>query len=241
MKKSRILLLTLAMLTLGSSIAYADTNNVSKNTNIVSLNEVYLPLEQSVYYPTNVEKNTKLPVVFLVHNGSEDKNSWGDFPQQIANAGFFTVNLTWKAWDTTEVEAAIQYNLTKYADLIDKNKVSFIGGCHGGKDVLQIMSHSGLNYKVTSAAVLSIAEPDQPLIDSQKVSHPPILAYYSTKDELGDYYQKATKKAAEEVITQPKKVIVLDEKPHGDNIITKASNKEKVRNDIIAWIKNYNK
>lgn len=241
MKKSRILLFTLAMLTLGSSIAYGYANNVSKNINIVSENEVYLPLEQSVYCPTNTDKGAKLPVVFLVHNGLEDKNAWGDFPQQIASAGFFTVNITWKAWDTTEVEAAIQYNLIKYANLIDKDKVSFIGGCHGGKDVLQIMSHSGLNYKITSAAVLSVAEPDQSLIDSEKVSHPPILVYYSKQDELGDFYQKASKQAAEEVITQPKQVIALDETAHGDHIITKASNKEKVRNDIIDWIKNHNK
>ena len=46
---------------------------------------------------------------------------------------------------------------------------------------------------------------------------------------------------AEEVITEPKKVIALDEKAHGDNIVTKALCKEKVRTDIIDWVKNYNK
>lgn len=246
MKKSKILLCTLTMLLLSSSIVYADVNNVknannSNNANIVSQDEFYLQLDQSVFYPVNRNKDNKLPVVFMVHNGLEDKSVWGDFPKQIANAGFFTVNITWRAWDTTEVEAAIQYNLTKYADIIDTNKISFIGGCHGGKDVLQIMSHSGLNYKVTSAVVLSVAEPDQSVIDSEKVSHPPILAYYSKQDELGEYYQKASKQVAEDIITEPKKVIALDETAHGDNIVTKASNKEKVRNEIIAWIKSYNK
>jgi len=212
-----------------------------KMFNIVSQDEVYLQLKQSVYYPENIDKETKLPVAFFAHNGEEDKSAWGDFPKQMANAGFFAVNITWKAWDTTEVEAAIEYNLNKYADVIDTNKVSFIGGCHGGKDLLQIMSHTVLNYKVTSAVVLSVAEPDKSLIDSQKVSHPPILAYYSKLDELGEYYQKASKKVAEEVITAPKKVIELDEKAHGDNIVTKALCKKKVRTDIIDWIKRYNK
>ena len=234
MKKSRILLFALVLIFLSSSIIYAGVR-------IVSQNKVYLQLEESVYYPKDRGKNIKLPVVFMVHNGGADKSAWGDFPQQVADAGFLTVNITWKAWDTTEVEAAIQYSLNKYADLIDTNKVSFIGGCHGGKDVLQIISHLGLNYKLTSAVVLSVSEPDQSVIDSEKVSHPPILAYYSKQDELGDYYQKASKQLAEEIITEPKQVIALDEKAHGNDIVTKASNKDVVRKNIIAWIKNHNK
>lgn len=232
MKKLKTLLLTLAF------VIFA-TTTVSAALRLTSEEKVYLKLEQSVFYPKH--SHSKLPVVFLAHNGGADKSAWGDFPQQVANAGFFTVNITYKSWDTTEVKAAIEYTLKKYANKIDTNRVSFIGGCHGGKDLLQIMSEQNSNYKIKSAVALSISEEDQGFKDALKVSHPPILAYYSTKDELGQYYQEVTKRVVEEVITEPKKVVALEETAHGNDLVTKGSSKVKVRQDIIDWIKSNNK
>jgi hypothetical protein len=232
LKKLAIIVAAFAFIITGSISTFAVVNHVSDN-------KTYLKLQEAVYYPKN--RTGKLPVVFMAHNGLEDNSAWGDYPQQIADAGFFTVNITYKSWDTTEVETAIQYALNKYEDKIDTDNVSFIGGCHGGKDLIQIMSQSNLDYKVKCAAFLSIAENDQSVIDSQKVKHAPILAYYSKKDELGAYYQDITKKIAEETITQPKKVVALDEAAHGDHVVTSASCKDQVRKDIIDWIKSYTK
>lgn len=234
MKKCRFLIFMLVFTLLSSTVLYAAGKSKSST-------DTYLALQQDVYYPDNMAKDSKLPVVFMVHNGMEDKSNWGDFPQQIADEGFFTVNLTWKAWDTTEVDAAIQYTLEKYADKIDTNRVMFVGGCHGGKDVLQIISRKDLKYKVKTAVVLSVSEDDQPVLDSQKAEHCSILAFYSLHDDLGEYYQKVSKKVAEEIITQPKKAVALDESAHGDNVVTKAASKKEVRKQIIDWLKTNNK
>lgn len=230
LKKLTIIIASLAIIITGSVGIFAVVNHVSDN-------KTYLKLQEAVYYPKN--RAGKLPVVFMAHNGLEDNSAWGDYPQQIADSGFFVVNITYKSWDTTEIETAIQYSLNKYEDKIDTDKVCFVGGCHGGKDLIQIMSQSNLDYKVKCAAFLSIAENDQPVIDSQKVKHAPILTYYSKKDELGTYYQGITKKIAEETITAPKKVVALDETAHGDHIVTNASCKTQVRKDIIDWMKTY--
>ncbi|MDP4089777.1 MAG: hypothetical protein Q8930_10975 [Bacillota bacterium] len=234
MKKYRFLILTLVFTLLGSTVIYAGVR-------LRSSTDVYLALKEDVFYPKNVEKDCKLPVVFLSHNGGQDKAAWGDFPQQIADAGFFTVNISWQAWDTSQVEAAINYTLEKYKDKIDTNRVAFVGGCHGGKDLLQIMGRQDLTYKVKTAVVLSVSEDDQPVVDSQKTGHGPILAYYSLHDVLGEYYQQVTKRVAEEIITEPKKAVALDESAHGDDLVTQASCKVELRRDIINWLKLYDK
>ncbi|HEX9061845.1 MAG TPA: hypothetical protein VF941_16830, partial [Clostridia bacterium] len=190
----KILIFALVFALLGGAVVTAEIRLRSENN-------YYLQLDQSVYYPK--DKKCKLPVVFFAHNGGADKSAWGDFPKQVADAGFFTVNFTYKSWDTTEVEAAIDYTLKKYADKIDLDNVSFVGGCHGGKDLLKIQSNTGLKYKVKDLVVLSVSEDDQEVKDAMKASHAPILVYYSKNDELGDYYKTVTKNIALNTITEP--------------------------------------
>lgn len=237
-KKYTFLMVALVLVTLKISILYAVGGNMTK---IQSTTDVYYSLVQDVHYPKNLAKGKKLPVVFLIHNGLEDKASWGDFPQEIARQGFFTVNLTWKNWGPAEVETAIKYTLDNYKDMIDTNRVILIGGCHGGKDALQIIAKKDLGYKVKTAVVLSVSEDDQVVLDSQKEDHCPILAYYALNDELGPDYQRVSKKIAEEIITEPKKVIAVDESAHGSNLVSQADSKDEIRKQIIDWIKEYSK
>lgn len=245
-KKFKILCITLGLMMIGCTVAFA-ASSIRKFT------VPYLTLEQDVYYNKkycvkerdygfgNKINDSKFPVVFMIHNGLTDKSAWGDYPQQIAEAGFFVVNITWQSWDTSQVEKAIDYTLEKYANLIDKNKIAFVGGCHGGKDALEIMNKVTDKYKVKTAVLLSVSEIDQAVIDSQGPNHVPMLAYYSLNDELGDYWSGMSKKVAEEVMTEPKKVSALNEKAHGNDIVTKASCKDKVRKEIIDWLNKYNK
>ena len=214
----------------------AEQTVIAKN-----VTEVYYSLEQDVYLPENMTQGKKYPVVFFAHNGFADKLAWGDFPEQVSKAGFIAVNITWKDWDTSNIERAIAHTLEKYSDKIDTKKVSFVGGCHGAKDFLQIMSKDDLTYTITTAVLLAPSEDDQAIIDTQKVAHPPILEYYSKNDELGAEYQKVINRVANEIITQPKTVIALDETAHGNDIVTKAAKKDEVRANIIEWLKKYNK
>ena len=245
-KKFKICIMTLALVLFTGTVAFA-YRNVSRYT------VPYLTLEQDVYYPRpkscrgdklhfidERNKSPKYPVVFMIHNGLADKSAWGDYPEEIADAGFFTVNITWQSWDTSQVEKAIDYTLTKYADKIDTSRISFVGGCHGGKDALEIMNKVNDKYNVKTAVLLSVSEIDQAVLDSQKEGHVPMLAYYSLKDELGEYWGDMSKKVAEDTLTQPKKVIALNETAHGNDIVTKASCKGEVRKAIIDWLKEYN-
>ena len=68
-----------------------------------------------------------------------------------------------------------------------------------------------------------------------------ILVYYSKNDVLGKYYQDVTKKIAQQVITEPKKVIELNESAHGNDVLTQAACKDEECTNIIKWIKEYTK
>ena len=124
----------------------------------------------------------------MMHNGGTDKSAWGDFPQVIADEGFLTVNLTWKNWDTCNIESSISYTLEKYADIIDKDKVVFVGGCHGGKEALEVLNKGSEQYKVKTAVLLSVSELDESVEASQKKGHVPMLVYYSLNDAVGEPY-----------------------------------------------------
>ena len=245
MKKGKLIVLMVTCMTVMGGLVYASTD-VEKQptpttTTEVTNTEVYFSLEQDVFLPKDMNKDKKYPVVFFAHNGGVDKSAWGDFPEQVSKEGFLAVNITWKNWDTSNVEAAIDYTLKKYVANIDTSNVVFIGGCHGAKDLLQIMSKEKLGYTVKTAVFLSLAEDDQPVIDTQKLNHSPILVYYSKNDVLGKYYQDVTKKIAQQVITTPKKVIELNESAHGNDVLTQAACKDEVRTNIIKWIKEYTK
>lgn len=238
MKRRTFLVLVLSFLIINVTVLYGVGKTKPK---VDSTTDVYYSLVQDVYYPQNLAKGQKLPVVFLIHNGLEDKSSWGDFPQELARNGFFTVNISWKNWGPAEPEAAIKYTLEKYADKIDKNRVMFVGGCHGGKDVLQIIARDDLAYNVKTAVVLSVSEDDETVIESQKVEHCPILAFYAIHDEYGEDYQRVSKKVAEEIITAPKKVVAVDESAHGSSMVDRAESKEEIRKQIIDWLKEYSR
>lgn len=250
MKKGKLIVFMVTCMTVMSSLVYASTDVEKKPTPTtpaevtkpeVTNTEVYFSLEQDVFLPKDMKKDKKYPVVFFAHNGGADKSGWGDFPEQVSKEGFLAVNITWKNWDTSNVEAAIEYTLKKYAANIDTNNVVFIGGCHGSKDLLQIMSKEKLGYTVKTAVIISLSEDDQPVIDTQKLKHSPILVYYSKNDVLGKDYQAVNKKIAEKIITEPKKVIELNESAHGNDVLTQAACKDEVRTNIIKWIKEYTK
>lgn len=208
---------------------------------IVKKTEPYLTLEQDVLYPANMVENKKYPVVFMCHNGYADKSAWGDYPQEIANAGFITVNITWQSWDCSNVESAVNYTLDKYKDIIDTKRVVFIGGCHGGKEIVELMDKENKNYTVKTAVVLSVSEIDDGITAALQKKHVPILAYYSKNDEYGAEIGATSKKFAEEIVTQPCRVKPQEDPAHGNNMVTTSQNKDEVRNGIIGWIKSYTK
>lgn len=237
MKKKgiKILAITLLMTLLAGTTVYAATRGVVKET------ESYYTLEQDVYYPIEMEKGVKYPVVFMAHNGGANKEAWGDFPQAIANEGFFTVNIGWQAWDTSNVESAINYTLEKYADVIDTENVVFVGGCHGGKDFVDILNKENTAYNVKAAVLLSVSEIDDGVLSLQNQSHVPMLVYYSLNDEYGANIEATAKRFATEVMTKPCKVVASKDPAHGNNMVTNSSEKNTIRRDIINWAKKYTK
>lgn len=231
-KGIKVLIIALLLTALTGSAVYAAKCVVKKT-------EPYLTLEQDVLMPADMVEGQKYPVVFMTHNGYADKSAWGDFPEDIAEAGFITVNITWNAWDTSNVESAINYTLEKYADVIDKDKVVFLGGCHGGRDFVEIMSKENLPYTVKTAVLLSISEVDDTLKNTQKLDHVPLLVYYSTNDEYN--LTDISKQFAEEVVTKPCRIKPQDDPAHGNNMVTTSKDKDVIRKGIIGWMKQYTK
>ncbi len=232
-KRTKILVITLVITLFAGTTVYA------ANKWVVKKSDSYMVLKQDVYKPKKIDKGVKLPVVFMVHNGNADKSAWGDFPEVIAKNGFLTVNITWKSWDTTDIKAAIDYTLNKYAKIIDKEKVIFIGACHGGKEMLEILNEGTTDYTVKTAVLLSVSEIDETVTNSLKKGHVPMLVYYSKNDEYGKEIGDTSKKFAQKVVTKPCKVVAQKDPAHGNNMVTTSKNKAKVRKDIINWIKKY--
>lgn len=203
--------------------------------------KAYVKMEEDVYIPP--EKKGKVPVVFLVHNGMESKENWGDFPQQLAAEGWVVVSFTWD-WagykQMYDINRAVAFTLKQYEAIIDPQKMAFIGGCHGGTKSLCLLGDAKLASYIKT--VVTLSSPDELYPDFEKAlntAHAPILAYYSTKDRLGESYQKASQEYAEVNLTQPKTVVAVETDAHGNELVTDPDTKTKIRQEIIAWLKKY--
>jgi hypothetical protein len=176
----------------------------------------------------------KLPVVFLAHNHGMTKEAWGDFPEDLASKGYVVVNIGWTnggGWkDLTD---SIGKALAKYPDSIDPKRAALIGGSHGCVKILS-MTRVALPISVKALVLLSLGE-----ITTAPSGHAPILGIYGTADHLGEYYVKTEKQVCETYIDEPKTVIALDAAPHGNELVTDASTKDRVRGEIATFLGTY--
>ncbi|HYH05304.1 MAG TPA: hypothetical protein VEC37_19600 [Bacillota bacterium] len=180
------------------------------------------------------------PVIFMAHNGGSNKDAWQDFPQQIATeTNMVVVSINWNEFKiTADLESAFNLVQQNYADQIDLNRAAYIGGCHGGTKFAGLFAKTNTAFKFKTFVLLSLSEPTNAgVVAAMGKEHPPVLAYYTLKDRLGEKYQIATKKFAEEVLTQPKTVIALNYTPHGDELVANDATKVIVRTGIINWLK----
>lgn len=181
-----------------------------------------------VYVPEGA--TGKLPLVFLAHNGGAKKEDWQDYASALSQEGYIVASIGWTDFSNNkDLKDAIGKVLTDYADQADVNRVAFIGGCHGAVKFTQILSKEP--YSQFKALVfLSISEDV-----SIPKKHAPILAGYSTKDHLGDYYIAKTKEIATR-FSKPSKVIVVQGKPHGHEFVTDAESGPSIRAEIKTWL-----
>lgn len=174
----------------------------------------------------------KLPVVFLAHNGGATKEAWGDFPQELANAGYAVVNMGWtNSSGGNDFRKNIETVKKQYGKRIDFKRAAFIGGCHGCVKLLSIMD-SKLSFTPKALVFLSLSE-----TNSAPNGHAPILGAYATKDHLGNGYVATQIKVYETILSDPKKVIVMDTTQHGNEFITDPETKVQIRGEIQAWLK----
>lgn len=173
----------------------------------------------------------KMPVVFLAHNGGQTKEFWGDFPEYLESQGYAVVNMGW-----TDMRGGMDFKkniakvMERYGKVMDFKRVSFVGGCHGAVKLLAAID-AQLPIAPYSMVLLSMSEQYGP-----PSKHVPILGVYTLQDHLGPGYVATQKKVYESTVTEPKKVLVLDATPHGDELVTDPSTKDQVRSEIIAWI-----
>jgi dienelactone hydrolase len=198
----------------------------------------YLHLEQDVYY---LPSQTKMPLVVLSHNGASSKDGWGDFPQELARAGFFVINVNWSLDGPDDLAQAITSALNKYAGKIDRTRVAFVGGCHGATKLVKLFArgtfHGGVIYQVKTIVALSISEKDEEMVKAFQKPHPPVLAIYTTRDRYG--YTRINREVAEEIITEPKKVVAFEATPHGHSIVVDEATKAEARGIVITWLKEH--
>jgi hypothetical protein len=205
-----------------------------------SKNETYLAFNADIYLPQHQVKDKKLPVVLLVHNGGANKEGWGDYPEQLAAEGWLVMAFTWDVFKTTlEIESAIKFLFIEYKDRIDPEKAAIVAGCRGAANSLALLAKlKKLPCRILTVVALSVSESVYPeMFSAIQAEHPPVLAYYSLKDRLGEKYQAVSKQFAEEQLTQPKTVIALDATPHGHEMVTDPDTKDKVRKEILEWLK----
>jgi len=197
----------------------------------------YLHLEQDVCYLPSVQG--KMPLVVLAHNGGGSKGGWGDFPQELAGEGFFVLSVNWSLDGPEDLEEAIIATMRKYAGKIDRTRVAFAGGCHGAVKLVKVFargpSTGGIKYQVKTIVALSISGKDEELIKAFQAPHPPVLAVYTTRNRYG--YDGINKEVAEEVITEPKRVVALEATPHGQSMVTDGTTRAETREIIITWLK----
>lgn len=181
-----------------------------------------------VYIPEGA--TGKLPVVFLAHNGGAKKEDWQDYAGSLAESGYIVASIGWSDFNNNkDFKDAIAKVLTDYAEQADTERVAFVGGCHGAVKFTQIMSKEPYS-KFKALVFLSISED---VFVPKK--HAPILAVYSTKDHLGDYYIAKTKEVATR-FSKPSKVVVVDGKPHGHEFVTDAESSPTIREEIKNWL-----
>lgn len=181
-----------------------------------------------VYVPEGA--TGKLPVVFLAHNGGAKKEDWQDYASSLAESGYIVASIGWSDFNNNkDFKDAIAKVLTDYAEQADTERVAFIGGCHGAVKFTQIMSKEPYS-KFKALVFLSISED---VFVPKK--HAPILAVYSTKDHLGDYYIAKTKEVATR-FSKPSKVVVVNGKPHGHEFVTDAESGATIREEIKNWL-----
>lgn len=181
-----------------------------------------------VYIPEGA--TGKLPVVFLAHNGGAKKEDWQDYASELAESGYIVASIGWSDFNNNkDFKDAIGKVLTDYAEQADTDRVAFIGGCHGAVKFTQILSKEPYS-KFKALVFLSISED----VFIPK-NHAPILAVYSTKDHLGDYYIAKTKQIATK-FSKPSKVVVVEGKPHGHEFVTDAESGPAIREEIKNWL-----
>ena len=181
-----------------------------------------------VYIPEGA--TGKLPVVFLAHNGGAKKEDWQDYASSLAESGYIVASIGWSDFSVNkDLKDAIAKVLTDYAEQADTDRVAFIGGCHGAVKFTQIMSKEPYS-KFKAYVFLSISED----VFVPK-NHAPILAVYSTKDHLGDYYIAKTKQIATH-FSKPSKVVVVNGKPHGHEFVTDPECGPTIREEIKNWL-----
>ena len=169
-----------------------------------------------MYYPT---EDGELPVVVFAHNGGGKKEDWGEYPQRLAEEGFLTVSLGWMDFaGSADLASAIDAILEKYPDRVDSGSVAFVGGCHGGVKMVSLMNAGTSSYRLKAAVFLSISE-----VVRLPEDHVPVLCIYSTEDHLGEYYIGVQKRLAEEIIDEPKKVVVFAGTQRGNELVADPS------------------
>ncbi len=173
----------------------------------------------------------KMHVVFLAHNGGQTKEFWGDFPEYLESQGYAVVNMGW-----TDMRGGMDFKkniakvMERYGKVMDFKRVSFVGGCHGAVKLLAA-SDAQLPIAPASLVLLSMSEQYSP-----PSKHVPILGVRTLRDNLGPGYVAIQQKVYESTVTEPKKVLVLDATPHGDELVTDPSTKDQVRSEILSWI-----
>ncbi len=176
----------------------------------------------------------RLPVVILAHNGGQTRENWGDFPEELAAAGYAVINIGWTDFTgSAELKKGIETALSRCESRINPRSAAFIGGCHGGIKILSALE-STLPVTVKALVFLSMSE-----LYSAPSGHAPILGIYALRDHLGEGYVNTQKKVYSSVLSDPKTVITLDATPHGDELVVEESTRERVRSEIFAWLNRY--
>jgi dienelactone hydrolase len=195
----------------------------------------YLELKADVYKPSRM--SGKAPTIFLAHNGFGKKEDWGSFPKELADQGYVAVSIGWEDFSTVaDIKKAIMLALTKYDSIIDTKKIAFVAGCHGAVKLLTLHDDKVLKSKITvqTAAALSISEEDQNMLAAVRKSSIPLLLVYSKADQYG--YADINNKVAES-LREPKKIVAMDAKPHGNELVVDAGTKPAVSKEIVEWLK----
>lgn len=180
------------------------------------------------------EGRGRFPVVFLAHNGGSKMEDWGDFPEELSQKGYAVVNMGW-----TEFKGADDFKKNyatvaeRWGKRVNLKRVAFVGGCHGGIKMLASLE-TKVPFQTKALVFLGMSE-----LYSAPSGHAPILGIYSLKDHLGEGYVATQKKVYGTVLSKPITVIALDSTPHGNELVTGATTRDRVRSEIFTWLKKY--